>query len=128
MKPELGKVAIGDHLLVIPATYARRPPEPVEAVVTKVARVWTELEEAAGEGRKRTWRMRLDTQDEGGDSHYCARFRTREQHAWEQRLMAADTCLREAGVGLGHGKPWQEPDRRIALANMIRAYDGLPEL
>lgn len=122
-KPELGKVAVGDRLLVIARRQAHRDEDPVEAEVTKVARVWIELQAV---GDRRTWRMRLDTRTDGSECGYPTRFATREQYAIEQRADAAEKYLRTVRACPDPGSPWfNDPDRLLALANFIRQYDGL---
>ena len=134
-KPELGKVAVGDHLLVLRSSHGRGPrPDPIDTVVTKTGRVWIELEETAARPVNvgpRIWRMRLDTQSEAGpreQQQYAISYVTAEQHAWRQRVAAVDAYLREVKVRLDHDSPWNDADRRIALANLLRAHDGLEEL
>jgi hypothetical protein len=124
-RPALGKVAVGDRLLVIPATYNNRmKQEPVEAVVTKVARVWVEMERSDGNGfRPTTWRLRLDTQHDGADSNYRTRFLTPEQHAWEEQTRMARVTLFDAGITLNGATPWRDEERLLALADFVRAYD-----
>jgi hypothetical protein len=125
-KPPLGKVAVGDRLIVIPATYSNRiKKEPAEAVVTKVGRVWVDLDEANG---PRSWHLRLDTQHDGSQSNYHDRFLTHEQQQWEQRQTAVHAYLREQRVTIEHRSPWQDEDRRLVLANLMRAHDGLGPL
>jgi|SRR4051812_26355028 hypothetical protein len=125
-KPPLGKVAVGDRLIVIPASYNNRiKQEPVEAVVVKVARIWVELDEVEG---PRSWRLRLDTQHDGGNGNYHDRFLTTEQHAWGQREQAVHDYLSEAGVSLKHGSRWGTPEERLTLANLLRQHDGLDPL
>ncbi len=124
-KPELGRVIVGDRLLVIPATYGRGTREPVEALVIKAGRVWIDLEEInQAPSFRRKWRLRLDTQDSGSGD----RFVTAEQYAWEQRIHAANAYLNEVGIRPDRGSPWYDPERQITLANLLRQHDGQPEL
>lgn len=128
-KPALGKVAVGDELLVIPTTYSRNRTEPVEATVAKVGRVWIELEETNQvRSFKRKWRLRLDTQDDGTSGIYRDRFVTREQYAWAQRHSAAYDYLREQGIDLRNDSPWRSEEQQLVLANLLRRHAGLPEL
>jgi hypothetical protein len=129
-KPELGKVAVGDQLLVIrPFNRYRADNDPIPVAVTKVGRVWIEAAEANQvRSQARTWRMRLDTQNEGGQYSQQDRFVTAEQYAWEQRRNAADAYLREIDFMPGFKSPWRAEDRRLDLANLLRRHDGLPEL
>jgi hypothetical protein len=123
-RPALGKVAVGDRLLVIPTTYnSRTRQEPVPATVTKAARVWIDLEEIT-DGYARTWRLRLDTQHDGGNGNYHDRFVTPEQYAWEQRISGAWETLRVAKAAPDLGSPWRRDEERLlALADFIRTYD-----
>lgn len=128
-KPALGRVAIGDRLLVIPAGYGRGARGPIDVTVAKVGRVWVELSEV-DEVRSfaKTWRLRLDTQDSASGYSHTDRFVTADQLAWEQRENAVDAYLREVSVRPDRDSPWGTPERRIILANLLRAHDGLPEL
>jgi hypothetical protein len=126
-KPELGPVAVGDRLLVIPATYNNRiKREPVLAKATKVARVWVDLEEVTGATQPRTWRLRLDTQNDGGEGGYRDRFVTPDQYAWERQITEATAVLRAAKAHPDFGSPWAKGDRLLALADFIRQYDEQP--
>jgi hypothetical protein len=126
-RPELGTVSVGDRLLVIPARYGRTPTEPIEVTVTKVARIWIDMA-ATDKSAWPRYRLRRDTQHDGGESNYRTRFVTREQYAWEQRLRQVNEYLREAGVDLAWNKPWNTDERRIVLANLMRQHEELPAL
>lgn len=129
LKPELGKVAVGDRLLVIPASYGRGALDPVEAVITKAGRVWVELADADDvRSLARTWRLRLDTQDSGSGYSGRDRFVTREQYAWEQRDSAVHRYLTEVGIRPDRDSPWDGSEQRIVLANLLRAHVGLDPL
>lgn len=129
LKPELGKVAVGDRLLVIPASYGRGALDPVEVVATKAGRVWVELA-ATDDVRSfaRTWRMRLDTQNINSGYSSQDRFVTREQYAWEQRESAVHQYLIDIGIRPDRDSPWDSSDQRLILANLLRAHDGLDPL
>lgn len=126
-KPALGPVAVGDRLLVIIPKYNTPYPMPIEADVTKVGRVWVEMEETKQtRSSKRAWRLRLDTQDTGTTSgRYGDRFVTTDQYAWEERIRLVHAALFDAGISLNNSSPWRDDDRRLALANFIREHDGL---
>lgn len=129
LKPELGKVAVGDRLLVVARRQAHRDEDPIEAEVTKVARVWIDLVEVGTDSYPRTWRMRLDTQNDGAETGYPTRFFTREQWETELRAKDAEVYLRKVRACPDPGSVWfNEPDRLIALANFVRQYDGLDPL
>lgn len=126
-KPALGPVKVGDTLLVFLARYGRdrTPPAPIEATVAKVGRIWIELQDPDSTGRfGRTWRLRLDTQDDGSKgSAYHDRFVTAAQFAWEQRVAAARADV--ASLKLDWTSPWlRNEDRLLALAAFVAAYDA----
>jgi hypothetical protein len=129
-KPELGKVAVGDRLLVIPARYGRTQPEPRLVAVTKAGRVWIDLEAVGDDSwRSQTWRLRLDTQDAGSGYSNRDRFVTPEQYAWEERRSSVSTYLREQGITVESSSPWRlEEDGLLILANLLRRHDGLDPL
>jgi hypothetical protein len=124
-RPPLGKLAVGDPVFVILSSNlhrgATREQRTHEAVVTEVRRVWCVLTET-GRDRPfpRTWKMRLDDQDEG-DRMYPQnndRFVTPEQHAYETALYEARAYLREQGVRLEPRSPWV--GREVQLAAVLR--------
>lgn len=129
-KPPLGPINVGDTVLVIQPRMRRAGNElaPIPATVTKSARVWIDLQETDTDGRARTWRMRLDTQDDGGDGRWATRFATPEQLAWQQRITAANSYLRDAGIKVDFDSRWSGEDATILLANLLRAHDGLPKI
>lgn len=123
-RPELGKLAVGDQVLVIPGGFFRNKPEPVLATVTKVARVWVEMKRSDGDGWPKDWRFRLDTQHDGTDSNYRARFFTPEQYAWKEKIDEARETLRAAKIFPEYSSPWHtDEDRLTALADFVRAYN-----
>lgn len=117
-KPELGKVAVGDKMLVIEHRY--RQINTHEVVVTKVGRVWIDL---AAEGN-RSYRMRLDTQNDGSQYSQKNRFVTQAQYEWEQKIEAARNVLVRAKINLDWDSTWYKDKARVlALAEFIRTYD-----
>jgi hypothetical protein len=127
-KPELGDIAVGDKLIVIPCIrgrYDRR--EPREVVVTKAARVWIEMKSTSDDKYNYTWRMRRDTQDEGGQHSPAWRFATVEQKKWEDREREASRFLDEAGIEFSWKRSRYKGDK-VTLANIIRKHEGLPEI
>lgn len=133
-RPELGPVAVGDELIVISPSHRRNVPERIHLVtVIRAARVWIEvvdtedLDKYREHGYGRTWRLRMDTQTDGGKVGYPTRFRTLEQHAWELRNQAAAEYLREIGLN----QIWRSPrwkNDQVTLANLLREHDGLEKL
>lgn len=90
------------------------------ARVVKAARVWLTIEAPHARGHH-LWRMRRDTQNEGTDSMYQARFVTPAQHQYDERLREANDYLFDQGIELRPYSPWREPHRRVALADLIRS-------
>jgi hypothetical protein len=123
-KPELGPVKAGDKVIVISGS---RRGSHREAVVTKAARVWLDLVETDDSTYPMTWRMRRDTQTDGGKYGSPTRFVTPEQLAWEEAERLADDFLKEAGIELrwSRSRYWTN---KVTLANLIRKHEGLPEL
>lgn len=127
-RPELGKLAVGDTVYVWPATSKRKQDaKPVPARVTSVARVWVELESVEtfetihGTRPRRTWRMRLDSQD-SGNRMYSQRndsFITAEQLAYDQRITAAYRVLRKYGIDIVRFGPSDNDAFRVRLADML---------
>lgn len=117
-RPELGKVTVGDELIVIRAYNHYRDNDPLDARVIKAGRVWVEL--AASDGR--TYRLRRDTQDDGSQYRGGDRFVTREQYTWEQQVEDARRVLRAVRIRLD-GSRWDHDDRLLALAAFIHDYD-----
>lgn len=114
--PLLGDIQPGDPVII---TDPNRKGVRIDGRVLKVARVWITLQ-AAGYGR--TWRMRRDTQSEStGYGWGGLRFVTAEQDAWNQRYEEADAYLAELGIEFRSGRLWSAPEKRIQLADMIRA-------
>jgi hypothetical protein len=115
------EVKVGDRVIV--TQWGHGPP--VEATVTKAARVWLEITESDGSKRyPTTWRMRRDTQQENvtdrtpGAGTYQAQFYTPEQWAEKRRVTEARDLL----VSLSITVPWEWPDeRRVKLADVLHA-------
>lgn len=123
-RPELGDIKVGDPVIITSRGYRQ---ETVEAHVFKAARVWITLQESnQPESRTRMWRMRRDTQDENTGYGCAPSFATLEQHAWDQRAEVARQFLREQGISIDFTSQWYKPERRIQLADIIRAGIGSP--
>lgn len=129
-QPVSARVLVGARLLVFEARWRSSSHEPIEVEVTKAPPVWLEMTEVtAREGfRPRTWKLRRDTQDDGGEGHSRTHFVTPEQHARRQRMSAVNAYLAEAGIRTERDKPWHDEERRIVLANLLRQHEGLPAL
>lgn len=114
-RPPLPKLAPGDEVIVIESPY--RSSSEHRAKVTKVARVWIDLEEIGD--RPCHWRMRVDTQNESTARRGGCRFSTPEQHEWDQRLADAYKRIRAHGVVVEFHSPWHAPERRMLLADLL---------
>jgi hypothetical protein len=81
--------------------------------VAKVGRVWIEIE-VPGTYRPITYRMRMDTQDGGGDFGYRERFYTMEQWETLQRRNDAIARLDHQGINLSLLSPWRGREHELA--------------
>lgn len=131
-RPELGKPNVGDTVIVKVHRY--RSIETIEATITKVARLFVTITENANNrditpGTRislREWRMRMTTQHEDSQYSNADSFVTPEQYAWDSRLTAAQSYLREVGVSVDSRSPHQaDLSFRVTLANLLRAHNGL---
>ncbi|MDX3066395.1 MULTISPECIES: beta barrel domain-containing protein [Streptomyces] len=129
-EPDSTPIRVGDRLLVVEPRWRASSGEPIEAEVTKAPPVWLEMTEVrAREGfRPRTWKLRRDTQDDGGEGHSRTHFLTPEQFAQRQRRAAVNAYLAEVGIRTERDKPWNDEEHRIVLANLLRQHEGLPAL
>lgn len=119
IRPELGDVKPGDPVII---TDPDRRGAQTSAHIVKASRVWIEIQ---ADDSPRRWRMRRDTQNENTGFGYGGhRFVTVEQHAWDQRLNQADAYLTELGIEFRPGRLWSASEKRIQLADMIRATVG----
>lgn len=124
--PPLGDIKVGDEVFVERSSNDMRGRDKsdryIPARITKVARVWIEIESTDGARRwPRNWRMRRDTQNQG--TQYIgsdARFLTPAQHEQVERLRVAMTFLREQGITVERNSPWL--DRTPELADLIRSH------
>jgi hypothetical protein len=128
-RPELGELKVGQEVMVRRSPNDMRGRRPaseryIPAVITKVARVWIEIERTCGDREKLPswsiyrWRMRQDSQDEGTQfTGSNASFATLEQHAWDQTRNWAFEVLSENGIRLDMDSPWR--DREVELADLI---------
>jgi hypothetical protein len=119
-RPELGELKPGQEVIVRRSSNDTRGRDPEEnyipAVITKVARVWIELEKpGVAEWHTRRWRMRRDTQDEGSQySGSNASFATREQHEWDMTRAWAFGVLRDNGIRLDYDSVWTGREQELA--------------
>lgn len=124
-RPALGELTPGQPVMVRRSANDMRGRKDAEryipATVTKAARVWVDLEGMEG-ARKRTWRMRRDTQDEG--TQYTgsdASFLTMDQYAWTETRDWALAVLKDHGIDLRSNSPWR--GREIELADILAKVD-----
>lgn len=120
--PELSVVRPKDELIV---SYSNgRRFQEVRVQVTKVGRVWIDVEPLNGEFLPHYHkRFRRDTQSaESKGAHVY----TDEQWAWKQRHTNADQYLRELGISLRMGSRYEND--KLTLANIIRRGLGEDEL
>lgn len=127
-KPDLGPIAVGDPVIVVKRRYGGNRDDAlfINAVVTKVGRVWVEMaEKDQVRSMAQTWRLRKDTQDDGTGVGWPTRFVTPEQNAWDDRVHAAWKALIEAGINPTGSSLWRtDEDRFLALADFLRAYNA----
>lgn len=113
---------VGSPVLVIEPSHRRVQSDPVNAVVTDKARMWIDVKTDGSQRRNHVYRLRLDDQTDGSGSHYAYRFRTPQQHAWEQARDAALRYLGEQGVRLDLSSPWRK--NPVPLARAIYQSSG----
>jgi hypothetical protein len=123
----MGKLEPGQPVMVRRSQndMIRRPAEQryIPAVVTRVGRVWADLESQESDGRTpRGWRMRMDRQDEGTQySGSNASFATLDQHAWDETQDWAMAVFQDHGIDFRSGSPWR--GREIELADHLAKLD-----
>lgn len=122
------KLAPGDKVFVVRSMNDMRRRSDagryIPAVVKSAARVWVTLTSDEG-GWPFVWRMRLDTQDDGGNypgSSY--RFVTAEQKDREEATSAARKLLREQGIIVEYSSPWRGKEAK--LAELLRGVLDAP--
>lgn len=127
-RPELGTLKVGDPVLIIPPhNVYKSAVDPIEATVTKVARLFVTLTETNSTGRSpRTWRMRMSTQHEDSNYSHYDRFVTPDQYAWDTRQSTARQYLFEVGVSIDSRSPHRgDTSFSLTLANLLRAHFDL---
>ncbi len=123
-RPALGELTEGQEVMVYRAANDRRrlglTESAIPARIVKANRVWIEIEEAGPALRSRRRRMRRDTQSEGTQYPGSnASFVTLEQHEWGKVRTWAFIFLREQGIDIRYGGPWE--GREVELADIIAA-------
>lgn len=124
-RPPLGKLEVGQKVMVVFPRHYARTVEHIPSRVTKIGRKYVTVESEFP--RHAVWRMRLDTQNEG--SQYVsggARFKTIPQYEHDQRAQAAREYLRSCGIDLMYSRTTEWTI--IRLANLVRAAEGLEAL
>jgi hypothetical protein len=116
-------LVVGSPVVVSESNVYRRKTVLISARVTSKARVWIEVT-ATTTGRSQSWRLRLDTQDDGDDSNYKVRFHTPEQAAFRTARDEASSYLSDQGIRLDYGSPWKQAAATIRLARMIWAAEN----
>jgi hypothetical protein len=104
-------VEVGQEVMVLSG--GARHAATQRGMVAKVGRVWIEIE-VPGAYRTSTYRMRMDTQDGGGDFGYRERFYTMEQWETRQRRETAVTALSDQGINLTLASPWRGREHELA--------------
>lgn len=109
---------VGQDVVILPGSWGRKA-APVFARITRVARVWMDVE-STGSGFPSYWRIRKDTRDEGSKDYPQgnARLYTLEQWAEHLRGREARAFLKEQGIELRLTSPWN--GRETELAELIR--------
>lgn len=116
-------IKVGDPVVVSPSRYGCK--EPVQAVVTKVARVWITVSEPLVVRHPREWRLRRDTQDSGDRNYpqHNSRFYTLPQwadHLEEERVRK---ILREHRIDIGpHSPLYQNEAFKAELADLVNKH------
>jgi hypothetical protein len=121
-RPELGKLEAGQKVMVRRSSNDMRGRDPearyIPAVVTKVGRVWVDLSRSDLAGSAighRTWRMRMDRQDEATQySGSNDSFATLDQHAWDEAQRWAHGVLEEHGIRLESSSRWRGQETVLA--------------
>lgn len=123
-RPELPKLKVGDEVIVVETR--RRVETRSAARVTKVARIWVDMEATTPEEirgfrgdligtRSKKFRMRIDTQYDG---ERMDRFLTQEQADYDDRVKAARDTMKTHHVDAWPG-PWHNGDMAILLAEFL---------
>ena len=121
-RPELGKPKTGQKVYVYERTNTGH--DTIAAKITKVGRKLVTIETS---GSTRVWRMRMDTQKQADAIGWTPWFATLDQFVYDQQHERAVEFLREQRNDVRQESPWFEPDRLIALAELIRAASGEKE-
>lgn len=118
-------VTVGQPVVMVSGNHSRRMTTR-RGTVVKAARVWIEVlpddlaDEPNGWNRRR---YRLDTQTDGSQHSYAARFYTLEQWAELERRDQAQTFLREQGIDLRFESPWRGHEHELAELLKSHAWD-----
>lgn len=116
---------VGDTVIVVDRSSGREG-QTYRATVEKAARVWLTLimvpDTKNGERYLRTWRLRRDTQGEGGTVYgHPTCFYTLEQWAAREAETDARKVLSAAGISVDYGSPF----RTRLLIELAACVQGL---
>ena len=121
-RPELGTLVEGQEVVIIDPSY--REPRRFQATVGKIGRDWVTFE-GTGDYTNKTWRLRKSTQTNDNKVGVGGlRFRTLEQHAWEEGQAAARRVLQDVDLMPTRGIWADDDERLVALAAYVLAYDA----
>lgn len=128
-RPPLGDLVAGQPVIVRRSSNDMRGRKAedryISARVVKAARVWVELASVSTRTSwdnivvpERTWRMRMDTQNEATEfSGSNDQFLTLPQYQWQIARDWARSVLTEQGIRLDTDSPWRK--RIVELADLL---------
>lgn len=119
--PEIAALKEGDEVMVIKGGGRRSTTS--HARIVKAARIWLDIKEDVNLGGdySRVWRMRRDTQYEGGEGNYLSYFLTPAQYVQRQRVEAARKTIDACGIQVAYSKKWHDdPEKLIAVAEALK--------
>lgn len=118
MSTDKVKLTVGQDVMVYQRSSRWGGAKVRPAKVVSIARAWCRIEATDGMYPS-TWKMRLDSQNDGRDYSHDS-FRTMEQHERWRRHVDASDFLREEGIEFRSGTKWATEEGRIKLADLIR--------
>jgi hypothetical protein len=124
-RPGLGTVTVGQTVVV--RSPLGRNVRWVRCTVTKVGRVWIDVEPLEGEPSLAHYevRFRMDSQASGVRSSHW--FVTEDQYVWDLEQSTAKNVLRDARIDTSPGFRdglWSSGDRLLAMAAFVEKYDA----
>lgn len=125
MTGQLVDIKVGDEVIVETGWRPNRDRHP--CVVKSKGRVWCVLESTDhGDRRPRSWKLRMDTLDDGTQNPYRPHFLTTAQFEHREAVCRADDFLESQGIRVDRG-PWKDAESRVELADLLRGYIGRAE-